>query len=354
MLGLAFSVNHVFIYVFWEISAVCCWRLIGFYRDKDSIISANKAFLMTVGGALIMLVGFIGIYAQTGTFDLTEIKGYAIPNWVMILILFGILSKSATLPLHSWLPDAGVAPSPVSSLLHAAVLVKIGVYVYARLFVEFLQPDPVWETVIPVIAAVSALISSGAALMENNIKRIVAYSTISQLAFILLGLSCGNYTGFAGGLLYLMMHSISKAGLFLCAGIVEHNTHTKDIRQLGGLVKTFPMTAIAFTFCAFSVMGIPPFGGFFAKHLVIEGALLTGKPWISGVFMLGALMTILYLARVLIKVFFGKPTHPDLHEGTKSMVGAAVLLAIISLLSGILIRFPGSFAYIVADMIGRW
>jgi NADH:ubiquinone oxidoreductase subunit 5 (subunit L)/multisubunit Na+/H+ antiporter MnhA subunit len=354
MMGLVFSVNLIFIYIFWEISAVCCWRLIGFYRDKDSITSANKAFFITVGGAFLMLVGFIGIYAQTGTFDLTAIKGSALPNWVTLLILFGILSKSATIPLHSWLPDAGVAPSPVTSLLHAAVLVKIGVFVYARLFVQFTAPDPIWETVVPVIAAVSSLISSGAALVENNIKRIIAYSTISQLAFILLGLSVGNYIGFAGGLLYLLMHSISKAGLFLCAGIVEHSTHTKDIRKLGGLAKTFPKTALAFTFCAFSVMGIPPFGGFFAKHMVIDGAMLTGKPWLAAVFILGAVMTVLYLARVLVKVFFGKSTHPGLREGTKTMVGAALALAIISLFAGIFIKFPSSFAYAVVDTIRRW
>jgi NADH:ubiquinone oxidoreductase subunit 5 (subunit L)/multisubunit Na+/H+ antiporter MnhA subunit len=259
MMGLVFSTNLIAIYTFWEISSLCCWRLIGFYRNETSIQRADKAFIVTVFGALIMLVGFLGIYGETGTFELTAMKGASIPSWTVVLILFGILSKSATFPLHSWLPDAGVAPSPVTSLLHAAVLVKIGVYAYARFFVLTFAINDVFTTAVPVIAAVSALISAGVALRENDIKRVVAYSTISQLAFILLGLSCGNEVGLIGGLLYILAHSVAKGGLFLCAGIVEHNTHTKDITKMGGLIKVMPITGVAFLLCAFSVMGLPPY-----------------------------------------------------------------------------------------------
>ena len=291
MMGLVFSTNLIFIYLFWEISAICCWRLIGFYREKEVIRRADKAFLITVFGALIMLIGFVAIYIETGTFDLMQLKGTHISNTVMILILFGILSKSATLPLHSWLPDAGVAPSPVTALLHAAVLVKIGVYVFARLFLVNFEVDAIWHTVVPVIAAISALVTAGAAMVENDIKRIVAYSTVSQLGFILLGLSCGSAIGAAGGLLYILMHGLAKGGLFLCAGIVEHSTHTKDIRHMGGLIKNMPVTAVSFIICAFSVMGIPPLGGFFAKYMVIGGAVDAGEPWIALTFAIGAVMT---------------------------------------------------------------
>jgi NADH:ubiquinone oxidoreductase subunit 5 (subunit L)/multisubunit Na+/H+ antiporter MnhA subunit len=348
MMGLVYSTNLLFIYVFWEIAAICCWRLIGFFREKPIILKADKAFLVTVGGALIMLIGFLGLYQQTGTFDLLEMDHPLLPNWVMIAILFGILSKSATLPLHTWLPDAGVAPSPVTSLLHAAVLVKIGVYVYARFFLVNFELAEIWYTVVPVIAAVSALVSAGAAIVENNIKRIIAYSTVSQLAFIFLGLSCGVVEGVAGGLLYILMHSLAKGGLFLCAGIVEHSTHTKDIRQMGGLVRCLPATTIAFACCAFSVMGIPPFGGFFSKFMVINGALLWGSPWLPAVFLLGALMTIIYLARVLVRVFFGQTSHPHVREGTWEMVGGVTLLAALSLLAGIFIQLPTS---VVAEII---
>jgi NADH:ubiquinone oxidoreductase subunit 5 (subunit L)/multisubunit Na+/H+ antiporter MnhA subunit len=347
MMGLVFSTNLIFIYTFWEISAVCCWRLIGFYREEITIKKANKAFIVTVAGALIMLIGFMGIYGETGTFDLTAMKGAAIPSWVVVLILFGILSKSATFPLHSWLPDAGVAPSPVTSLLHAAVLVKIGVYVYARLFVVTFNIDEVFTLVVPVIASVSALVSAGAAMKATDIKRIVAYSTISQLAFILLGLSCGNKIGVVGGMLYIMMHSVAKGGLFLCAGIVEHTTHTKDINKMGGLYKTMPLTAFAFLFCAFSVMGIPPFGGFFAKYLVIEGIVSSGNIALGIVFILGAVMTVMYLTRLFVKVFLGKPVMPESKEGTPSMVISVMVLAVLSLVLGILISMPSGLASLI-------
>jgi len=347
MMGLVFSTNLIFIYTFWEISALCCWRLIGFYREEITIKRANKAFLMTVAGALVMLIGFIGIYGQTGTFDLTEMKGVSIPSWAVVLILFGVLSKSATFPLHSWLPDAGVAPSPVTALLHAAVLVKIGVYVYARLFALTFNIDEVFTTVVPIIAAVSALISAGAAMAANDIKRVVAYSTISQLAFILLGLSCGNETGLVGGMLYILTHSVAKAGLFLCAGIVEHNLHTKDITKMGGLCKTMPLTAAAFIFCAFSVMGIPPFGGFFAKYLVIDGIISAGNVPLGIVFIIGAVMTVMYLTRLFVKVFLGKQTFPESREGTPLMVASVIVLAVVSLALGIFIGMPSELVSLI-------
>ena len=333
MMGLVFSTNLIFIYTFWEISSICCWRLIGFYREEVTIKAANKAFMVTVVGALIMLIGFLGIFGQTGTFDLAAMKGTYIPAWMVVLILFGILSKSATFPLHNWLPDAGVAPSPVTSLLHAAVLVKIGVYIYARLFVVYLDIDTLFTVVVPVIAAVSALVSAGVALRSNDIKRVIAYSTISQLAFILLGLSCGSEIGVIGALLYILMHSVAKGGLFLCAGIVEHNLHTKDITRMGGLYKQMPLTALAFIFCAFSVMGIPPFGGFFAKYLVINGIVSAGNIALGIVFIIGAIMTILYLARLFIKVFMGQSVS-EVKEGSPLMVASVVLLAVLLSPSG--------------------
>jgi proton-translocating NADH-quinone oxidoreductase chain N len=344
MMGLVYSTNLIFLYLFWEISAVACWRLIGFFRDKEFVKRADKAMLITVFGALMMLLGFIVVYTQTGTFDLTKMKGTQISDLAVGLILCGILSKSATLPLHTWLPDAGVAPSPVTSLLHAAVLVKIGVYAFARLFLVTFDIGVVWHTVVPVIAATSALVSAGAAIMETDLKRIIAYSTVSQLAFIFLGLSTNSAMGAAGGLLYILMHSLAKGGLFLCAGIVEQNTHTKDLRKLGGLIKTMPVTAVAFLLCAFSVMGIPPFGGFFAKYMVIGGAVNAGQPWIAAVFILGAVMTIIYLLRAFTSVFMGVPKGDTPKEGSKTMVASVVALAAMSLAGGLLIAFPSSFA----------
>ncbi|MDD2214598.1 MAG: NADH-quinone oxidoreductase subunit L [Oscillospiraceae bacterium] len=340
MLGLVMSTSLLQMYIFWEFSSFCCWRLIGFYRDDLSVKRADKAFMVTVLGALAMLVGFTGIYGATGTFDLDALQGSQIPGWSTGLILVGILSKSATFPLHNWLPDAGVAPSPVTSLLHAAVLVKIGVFAYARLFVLTFSIDPVITVIVPAIAAVSALVSAGCAMMATDIKRVVAYSTISQLAFILLGLSSGSRIGFAGGLLYILAHSMAKAGLFLCCGIVEHNLHTKDMTKMGGLARTMPKTAVAFAFCALSVMGIPPFSGYFAKYLVISGEVDAGHPVIAAVFILGAVMTIMYLVRLFAKVFLGPCRNPESREGNGQMVGSVLTLAVLSLLLGLLIFLP--------------
>ncbi|MDD5136883.1 MAG: proton-conducting transporter membrane subunit, partial [Candidatus Omnitrophica bacterium] len=228
MMGLVYSANLILLFLFWEITAIASWRLIGFFREKTHVIRADKAFLITVFGALAMLIGFIYIYGKTGSFDLAVIKAALksnpIPDFVVALILLGILSKSATLPFHTWLPDAGVAPSPVTALLHAAVLVKIGVYVFARLFVVTFPVGTVWLTAMPIIAAVSAIVSAGAALVETDMKRIIAYSTVSQIGVIFLGFAVGNGVGVAGALLFILMHGLAKGGLFLCAGIVEQNT----------------------------------------------------------------------------------------------------------------------------------
>ena len=351
MTGLVYSTNLIFIYVFWEISTICCWRLIGFYREKEYIFRADKAFLVTVFGALMMLFGFLLIYQQTHTFNITEMKGVDLSGGAVLLILIGMFTKSATLPFHTWLPDAGVAPSPVTSLLHAAVLVKIGVYAYARLFLVSFTIGGVWHTVVPVVAAVSALVSAGAAIKENDIKRIIAYSTVSQLGFIFLGLSTGSAVGAAGGLLYILMHSLGKGGLFLCAGIVEHNAHTKDIRQLGGLMKTMPLTGVSFLLCAFSIMGLPPFGGFFSKYMVISGAVRAGEPWVAAVFVIGAVMTIIYLLRVFTKVFMGE-AKTLAAEGSRQMVASVTGLAALSLAGGLFISFPAVFAQnIVYQMV---
>jgi NADH:ubiquinone oxidoreductase subunit 5 (subunit L)/multisubunit Na+/H+ antiporter MnhA subunit len=357
MMGIVYSANLVFLYLFWELTAIASWRLIGFFREKEHVIKADKAFLVTVFGALAMLVGFIIIYSQTGSYDLSAIKeslkGNPLPDLVVLLILFGILSKSATLPFHTWLPDAGVAPSPVTALLHAAVLVKIGVYVFARLFIATFTFTQIWHTVIPVIAAVSALVSAGAAMVETDMKRIIAYSTVSQIAFIFLGLAVGGAVGVAGALLYILMHGLAKGGLFLCAGIVEQNTHNKDITKMGGLISTMPVTAVSFLACALSVMGVPPFGGFFSKFMVFAGAVNAGHGWVAAAFLAGAFMTIIYLFRIFNMIFLGEAKSALPREGSRIMVLSVVILAVVSLLGGIYIQYPSLFTqFTVKQMLG--
>jgi proton-translocating NADH-quinone oxidoreductase chain M len=350
MMGLVYSGNLIFIYLFWEIIAICCWRLIGFYRLKDHIIKADKAFLVTFFGAMVMLLGFIQIYGSTNSFDLTAMRGTMIPGTAVLLILFGMFSKSATVPLHTWLPDAGVAPTTVTALLHAAVLVKIGVYAYARLFLYTFKLPGDWPQVIPILAVISSLIAAAAATVENDFKRILAYSTVSQIGYIFLGFSVANQSGVSGSLLFILMHGLAKAGLFLCAGIVIHATHKRDIREMGGLIKTMPITAVAFLLCAFSVIGIPPFGGFFSKFLVIMGTVQAGQVWVAAVALFTAVLTMFYLLKVFSQVFLGevKIAAP---EKTRSMIFVVALLAILSLVAGIFVSYPAKVAEIATTHI---
>lgn len=355
MMGLVYSGNLILLFLFWELTALASWRLIGFFRKPTDVARANKAFLVTVFGALLMLLGFVMLYQQAGSFDLLQIKQKLgkdpVSDLALVLILCGILSKSATLPFHTWLPDAGVAPSPVTSLLHAAVLVKIGVYVFARLFVATFTYSPFGHELVLVLAAASALISAGAALVDTDLKRIIAYSTVSQIAFIFLGLAAGSHTAVTGALLYILMHGLAKGGLFLCAGIVENGTHTKDVTKLGGLIKQMPITAVSFLLCALSVMGVPPFGGFFSKTMVMVGAAEAGYPWITSVFVLGAFLTIVYLFRAYNLVFLGKAGVEAHKEGSRTMVYSVAALALLSIVGGVAINWPGMFAEAAVDQM---
>jgi NADH:ubiquinone oxidoreductase subunit 5 (subunit L)/multisubunit Na+/H+ antiporter MnhA subunit len=353
MMGLVFSGNLIFLYLFWEIIAICCWRLIGFYRLKEHVQKADKAFLVTFFGAVVMLLGFIVIYGQTGSFDLTAMRGTAIPGTAVLLILFGMFSKSATVPLHTWLPDAGVAPTTVTALLHAAVLVKIGVYAFARLFVYGFQLPGAWLDILPWIAVISSLIAAAAATVETDFKRILAYSTVSQIGYIFLGFAVMTEAGVTGSVLFILMHGLAKAGLFLCAGIVIHGTHKRDIREMGGLFKTMPLTALAFLFCAFSVIGIPPFGGFFSKFLVIMGTVKAGLVAAAAVALFTAILTMFYLLRTFSQVFLGEVKTPG-HEGTRSMVAVVAILAVLSLAAGLLITYPATLAEVTTAHIMGW
>jgi proton-translocating NADH-quinone oxidoreductase chain N len=353
MMGLVFSGNMIFMYLFWEIIAICCWRLIGFYRVKEHVRKADKAFLVTFFGAVVMLLGFIQIYNQTGTFDLTASRGTLVSGTAVVLILFGMFSKSATVPLHTWLPDAGVAPTTVTALLHAAVLVKIGVYAYARLFLYAYQIPDVWRQIIPIVVVASSLIAAGAATVETDFKRILAYSTVSQIGYIFLGFSMANPAGISGSLLFILMHGLAKAGLFLCAGIVIHATHKRDIREMGGLIRTMPITAIAFLFCALSVIGIPPFGGFFSKFLVIMGTINAGQIWLAAIALFTAILTTFYLLKAFSQVFLGELKEPA-REKTPSMVGVVATLAFLSLAAGLLVSYPMKFANVVTSGISWW
>jgi len=353
MMGLVFSGNLIFLYLFWEIIAISCWRLIGFYREPLHVRKADKAFLVTFFGAVVMLLGFIQIFGITNTFDMTAMRGTLVPGSAVLLILFGLFSKSATVPLHTWLPDAGVAPTTVTALLHAAVLVKIGVYAFARIFLYTFRMPEGWQEALPIIVMASSLVAAGAAAVENDLKRILAYSTVSQIGYIFLGFSVMNAAGVSGSLLFILMHGLAKAGLFLCAGIVIHAVHTKDIREMGGLFKTMPVTALAFLVCSFSVIGIPPFGGFFSKFLVILGTVQAGHTWVAALALFTAVLTMYYLFKVFSLVFLGEAKHPA-PERSKSMVFVVAVLAVLSLAAGLFVSFPMKLVNVATTQMSWW
>ncbi len=353
MMGLVLSANLLLMYVFWEITAFCSWRLIGFYRDPQHLRNADTAMLMTVFGSFFMLIGLEMVWHGAGSLNLTALQGHPISNLAIFFILLGIFTKSAQVPLHIWLPGAGVAPSPVTALLHAAVLVVIGVFAFARIFVGIFPLPVDWQIAASTIAVLTILIAGGSALVENNAKRILAYSTLGQLGFVFLGLASMNPIGIAGGLIYLLAHSLAKAGLFLCVGVIEQRTHTKDIRELGGFIRTMPITAITFILCALTIAGFPPTAGFFGKLAIFTGSLQSGGMVFVIIAVVGALLTLVYMLRMFNKVFLGKPTHPDLKEGTPIMLVVVIAFAALSLAAGLAIQPITNFInMIVAQLIG--
>lgn len=341
MMGLVFSGNLVIMYVFWELTAICSWRLIGFHRREEKpILHADKALLVTVFGSACMLLGFKLIFHEFNSFSVLELRGHVLGAWPLFLVLLGMLAKSAQFPLQTWLPDAGVAPSPVTALLHAAALVKIGVYAFARIFLATFEIAPGSVNLIITMAALSVFIAATSAVVENDIKRILAYSTISQIAYIVLGLAIGTPLAVTGALFYILVHGLGKAGLFLGAGVVEHYAHEKDIRKLGGMKQVMPITALGFFLNALSVMGIPPFGGFFAKLFIILGAIQTGNYFVAALIVGTAILTLIYLMRLWTKVFNGPVTHPGQPEARKLMPVVVMIFAVLSLVSFLVLIWP--------------
>lgn len=339
LVGVSFSRNLVLFYIFWEIAAVTVWRLVGFYREKKIVWIADKTFLMTFLGSSFMLMGFCLLYIQTGTLDLIQLKGMSIPNinLILFLIFLGIIAKSAILPLHTWLSDAHpVAPSPMSAIL-SGVEVEVGLFGFLRIFVWMAGVSGASWNWILILAVVSSLIGAGAALVEKDIKRIVAYSTVSQVGYILLGFALLTKVGIIAGLLYFIVHAIAKSALFLGAGVVERRYKTRDITKLGGLMKTSPVFGIGFLFSALSIVGFPPFGGFYAKLMVIMGTVKQGHFWVATLAIAAAILTMLYLFRLFNGIFMGKEVLAKSTSSSRLMIGCVVFLGIISLAIGIFI-----------------
>lgn len=335
LMGIAFSRNLLLMYIFWEMATLATWRLVGFYRGREEIAVANKTFLMIFAGSSFMLLGFIMIYSDAHTFDLVALRSRMISHTALFFIFIGIITKAAILPVHNWLPDAHtVAPSPMSALL-SGIVVKIGILAFMRIFCWTFHVS--WDWIL-MLGIISSIVAASAALLQTDMKRIIAYSTVSQLGYMLLGFALLSEMGLAAGLLYFVVHAIGKAGLFLCAGIVEQKCGERDITKLGGLMKVLPVTGTAFALCALTIIGMPPFGGFFGKLMVINAIVEKGNVWIAGLAVFAAILTMLYFIRLYSAVFLGNPRFTGVKEGSKVMVGCALFLGVVSLGIGLFIK----------------
>ena len=345
MLTLVLADNLVFLYLAWELVGLGSYLLIGFwYEKRPAAEAAKKAFVTTRIGDVGLLIGIILLYRATGTFDISGVI-HAVENGVgaglisqatvniaMFLVFLGAMGKSAQFPFHVWLPDAMEGPTPVSALIHAATMVAAGVFLVARLMPLFeMAPDVL--LFVACVGLFTFVFAGTLALVMTDLKRVLAYSTISHLGLMMLSLGA---FGMAAAILHLLIHGVSKALLFLGAGSVTHGTGKTDIREMGGLWRSMPITAITFTIGAASLAGLVPFSGFFSK----EEALITvlderGFAFFVPTFA-ASLLSTLYMARVTFLVFFGASrSEGEAHESPWLMTAPLLLLAPLALVLGV-------------------
>lgn len=369
MLGLVLSANIFQIYIFWELVGISSYLLIGFYYDRPAAVSAcKKAFIVTRFADLGFLVGILVLSFNTGTLDFKEMiirlttpgsealqsalsstfLGFSALSWGLTLVFIGGAGKSAMFPLHIWLPDAMEGPTPVSALIHAATMVVAGVYLVARLFPVYALSAPNCLHLVAYVGAISALLAAAIACTQTDIKRVLAYSTISQIGFMMFSLGSSGYLGesrlgFTASMFHLFTHSMFKALLFLCAGSVIHYAHSNEMKDMGGLRRKMPLVHICFLVGCLAIAGVPPFAGFFSKEEILMAAHqhYTGIYWL-GLFTSG--LTAFYMFRLYFNIFWGKETaiaNHDLHAGHAHASGGGtamklplVLLALGSILAG--------------------
>ena len=343
MLLLVMADNLLLLYLGWEGVGVCSYLLVGFwYRDPANGAAARKAFVVTRIGDTAMALGLFLLLAELGTLDIQPMMAAANENWQIgdnmavlatALLLGGAVGKSAQLPLHTWLPDAMAGPTPVSALIHAATMVTAGVYLIARTYGLFLLAPATLEAVAWVGLA-TLLLAAFTALAQHDIKRILAYSTISQIGYMFLALGVG---AFASGIFHLMTHAFFKALLFLAAGAVIHCLHHEhDIFRMGGLRTRLPVVFASFLIGSAALAALPFTSGFYSKDaILLEAWAMEGiGPWLWAGGLLGALLTSIYSFRLVFIVFFGQAqTEPDRQPGWR-MAGPLMLLCVLSVIGG--------------------
>ena len=338
MLGLILSVNIFQVYMFWELVGVSSFLLIGYYFNKPSAVAASKkAFIVTRFADLGFLIGILIIGFYGGTLDIglliekfTSVQspefisittasflGASMLTWGLVLIFMGGAGKSAMFPLHIWLPDAMEGPTPVSALIHAATMVVAGVYLVARLFPVF-SMDEAALTIVTYVGAFSALLAAVIACTQTDIKRVLAYSTMSQIGYMMFALGISKNggesgLGFMASMFHLFTHAFFKSLLFLGAGAVIHMVHSNEMKDMGGLRKLMPITHAAFLIACLAIAGIPPFAGFFSKEEILTAAFHENK-LIYGVALFTAALTSFYMFRLYFAIFWSKDAAAKVHH----------------------------------------
>ncbi|MBB1284038.1 NADH-quinone oxidoreductase subunit L [Flavisolibacter sp. BT320] len=360
MLGLVLSSNIFQIYIFWELVGVSSFLLIGFYYDRPSAVAAaKKAFIVTRFADLGFLIGILILGFYGGTLDFgtlierltstqssqfisittASFMGISALTWGLALVFMGGAGKSAMFPLHIWLPDAMEGPTPVSALIHAATMVVAGVYLVARLFPVFSLDETALQLV-TWVGISSALIAAVIACTQTDIKRVLAYSTMSQIGYMMFALGISGYggengLGYTGSMFHLFTHAFFKSLLFLGAGAVIHLVHSNDMKDMGGLRKLMPVTHVAFLIACLAIAGIPPFSGFFSKEEILLAAYNSNKT-VYFVALFTAALTAFYMFRLYFSIFWNKPFEGHAHhgEGTTSMKFPLIVLSVCAVGAG--------------------
>jgi hydrogenase-4 component D len=284
MIGLVISPNFFQLFIFWELTTLCSWGLIAFYRNEDALRSAYKALLITHAMGLFLEAGIIIIFVNTGSFAFTALNQLspAIKTLAVVFLTIAALAKAAQFPFFTWLPTAMAAPTPASAYLHAAAMVKAGVYLVARVLISVEAFPTNVSHILGAIAIVTMLTSVFLYFFQDDLKRLLAYSTIANLGYMFLGLSLGalgSNLGLRGGLLHLIGHSFTKSLLFLAVGAISFSTGIRKISALSGLGKKMPLTSLAFVLGALAISGVPPFNMFWSKFFIIAGAFQLHSAW---------------------------------------------------------------------------
>ena len=338
LVHLVYTSDLFLVYLSWEVIGLCSFFLIGFwYHKRESAAGARKVLVMTHIAGYGLLAAILLIYLRSGTTQWTDPRvGAVFSTGIFLLMLLAAMAKSVQFPLHTWIPDAMAAPTPVSALLHAACYVKAGVYLVARM--HSFGPWPIgWQTLLIWIGTLTLLVGALYAMVQSDIKRLLAFSTVSQIGYMMFGLGLSTPLGIAAGLLHCLNHGIFKGGLFLCAGAVQHATGTRDMDHLGGLGRRMPKTMVLWLIGAGSISGLPLFSGFVSKWLIYNAALEAGQFIPALIAWIASVLTVFYFLKATTGVFLGNetPETTGVQEVSRPMLCGMAILAGGNILLGI-------------------